>query len=182
LLELSLHILDIVENSLAAGAKLVTIEISEESERDRLSVTISDDGQGMDPAAAARATDPFVTSRTTRRVGLGLSLWQTHVRAWGGDLALESRPGQGTTVRAWFRLSHIDRQPLGDWPRTLAGLIMTRPEVDFLYRHRVDGDEFELDTRQIKAELGLDNLASPQVASFLTEQIAQALRVLGSTA
>ncbi|MEW5913712.1 MAG: ATP-binding protein [Thermodesulfobacteriota bacterium] len=180
--ELSLHILDIVENSLAAGAKLVTIEISEEPRKDRLSVTIRDDGRGMDPESAARATDPFVTSRTSRRVGLGLSLWQAHARAWGGDLNLESAPGRGTTVRAWFRLGHIDRQPLGDWPRTLAGLIATRPGVEFVYRHRVDGDEFELDTRQLKAELDVDSLASPQIASFLVDQIGQALDALGSTA
>lgn len=180
--ELSLHILDVVENSLTAGARLVSIQINEDPEQDRMSVTISDDGRGMTPAEAARAVDPFVTSRTTRRIGLGLSLWQAHARAWDGDLSVQSRPGRGTTVKAWFRLSHIDRQPLGEWPRTLAGLIATRPGVDFLYQHRVGPDEFELDTREIKAELGGENLGSPQVAAFLEEQIAQALAALGSIA
>ncbi len=180
--ELSLHILDVVENSLAAGAKLVTIEISENLEADLMTVVISDDGHGMSPSDAARATDPFVTSRTTRRVGLGLSLWQAHARAWDGDLELSSKPSLGTRVKAWFSLSHIDRQPLGDWPGTITGLIMTRPGVDFLYRHQVGEDEFELDSREIKAELGVEALTDAHVAAFLKDEISQALAALGSTA
>jgi hypothetical protein len=181
-LELSLHILDVVENALTAGADLVSIEIDEQPEDDRITVTISDNGQGMEPELAARAADPFVTSRDTRRVGLGLSLWQANARAWGGDMTVASQPGQGTTVKAWFSLSHIDRQPMGSWPRTLAGLIMTRPGVDFVYRHRVGSQEFELDTRELKSELGPEAMASAQVASFIREQVAQALESLGSTA
>lgn len=180
--ELSLHILDVVENSLAAGAKLITIEITEDPKRDLMTVVISDDGHGMSPSDASRATDPFVTSRTTRRVGLGLSLWQAHARAWDGDLELSSKPGLGTRVKTWFSLSHIDRQPLGDWPSTLTGLIMTRHGVDFLYRHRVGEDDFELDTREIKAELGVETLTDSHLSAFLKKEIAQALSALGSTA
>ncbi|CAO0824151.1 hypothetical protein DFAR_440003 [Desulfarculales bacterium] len=152
--DLSLHILDIVENSLMAGASLVSVAIEEDPESDRIAITVADDGRGMEPKLLARVTDPFVTTRTTRRVGLGLSLMQANACSWGGDLTVQSPPGAGTTVRVWFQRDHIDRPPLGDWPRTLFGLILTHPEVDFRYSHRLGEQEFELDTRD-KANWGL---------------------------
>ena len=180
--ELSLHILDMVENSLAAGAKLIRVEIEEDPEGDTIALTVADDGRGMDRATSVRALDPFFTTRATRRVGLGLSLLQAAAQACGGDLELESDPDSGTRVRAWFRLGHIDRQPLGDWPGTLAGLLLSHPEVDLVYRHRVGGRSFELDTRRIKSELGGDSLGDPAVVGFLRRRVAQALEELGSGA
>jgi hypothetical protein len=180
--ELSLHLLDLVENSLSAGAGLVVVEIEEDRENDLLTLEVIDDGAGMDPAMAARADDPFVTTRTTRRVGLGLSLLRANALNCEGDLKLESRPGRGTRVKAWFRLSHIDRQPLGDWPSTLMGLVLTRPGVEFVYRHRAGGDEFELDTRLLREELGDGALEDPGVIRLLGEQVAQALKQMGSVA
>jgi len=180
--ELSLHILDIMENSLAAGAKLIQVEIEEDPARDRFTLTVSDDGRGMDQATAARALDPFFTTRTTRRVGLGLSLLKANAQACGGDLEVDSHPGSGTRVRAWFQLSHIDRQPLGDWPGTLAGMLLSHPEVDIRYRHRVGDDTFELDTREVKAELGPGALGDPAVVGFLRRQVARALEEMASRA
>ncbi len=178
--ELSLHILDIVENSLMAGAKLVEVQIEEDTVQDRMLIEVRDDGQGMTPEFLARVTDPFVTTRTTRRVGLGLSLLKANARQWGGDLSVQSAPGQGTTVRIWFQLSHLDRPPLGDWPRTLLGLVMTRPGVDFLYRHFVGQDEVELDTRELREELGPEALSDPQVIALLRGQLHDALEGMDS--
>lgn len=180
--ELSLHMLDLIENSLTAGADLIQVEIVEDAAADRLEIEIADNGRGMAPAEAARAADPFYTTRTTRRVGLGLSLMKANAMNCLGDLVLTSSPGHGTTVRAWFSLSHLDRQPLGDWPGTLANLMLTQPGVDFAYRHRVGEDEFELDTRELRRELGEGALGSAGVTALLREQIRQALGQLGSRA
>ncbi|MBI4798950.1 MAG: ATP-binding protein [Desulfarculus sp.] len=177
--DLSLHILDIVENSLMAGARLVEVAMEEDPASDSMAITVSDDGQGMEPQFLARATDPFVTTRTTRRVGLGLSLFKANAANWGGGLEVRSQPGQGTTVRVWFQRGHLDRPPLGDWPRTLCGLILTRQEVDFRYLHRVGEQEFELDTRELREELGPEALADPQVMALVRQQIGEALVQIG---
>lgn len=181
MLELSLHLMDLIENSLMAGAGLVGVAIDEDpAPIDRMRLTIADDGSGMSPEFLAKVTDPFVTTRTTRRIGLGLGLMQANARAWEGDLTVESEAGVGTVVRIWFRRSHIDRPPLGAWAATLIGLIMTRPEADFCYRHRVGEDEFDLSTAELKLELGVDALTDPEVVAFLREQVNQALTALGS--
>ncbi len=180
--ELSLHLMDLVENSTRAGADRVLIEIDEEPEEDRLRLVVSDNGRGMDPGTAAKVTDPFVTSRHSRRVGLGLSLLAANAQASGGGLLVRSESGQGTRVEAVFMLSHIDRQPLGDWPTTLAGMVLASPELDIVYRHRVGGDEFELSTAELAHELGREALADPAVHRWLRGQVAQALERMGSTA
>lgn len=180
--ELALHLLDLLENSLNAGASLISIEIDEQPGDDRLDITIEDNGKGMDAQTVARATDPFFTTRSTRRIGLGLSLMKASAESWGGGLELKSEPGRGTRLHIWFQLGNIDRQPLGDWPGTILGLIMSRPGVDFIYRHRVAGDEFELDTRELRDELGPEALQSPRVINLLKPQVVAALRALGSSA
>jgi hypothetical protein len=151
--DLSLHILDIAENATAAGAQLVEIIIAQDTERDRLEIVIRDNGRGMDPDMLEKAGDPFFTTRTTRRVGLGLSLLQQATREAEGDFFITSKPGQGTEVRATFQASHIDRKPLGDMGSTLVSLILGNPDVDFVYASNFDGEETTLDTRIIKAEL-----------------------------
>lgn len=178
--EISLHLMDIAENSLMAGAGLVEVVIEEDPASDLMRLTIADDGRGMGPEFLARVTDPFVTTRDTRRVGLGLSLMQANARAWGGDLTVESAPGQGTKVTVWFSLTHLDRPPLGDWPGTLFGLILTRQGVEFYYRHKVGEDEIELDTRELKAELGQEALGDPSVIALLREQTREALAQMES--
>jgi hypothetical protein len=172
--------MDVVENSLMAGAVLLRIKIEEDPAADLLRLTIADDGRGMEPEFLARVTDPFVTTRDTRRVGLGLSLLQANAQAWGGDLSVEGYPGRGTTVMVWCRLTHLDRPPLGDWPAILFGLILTRRGVDFVYRHKVGKGEIELDTRKLKAELGEEALDDPAVLALLREQTRQALAQMES--
>jgi len=136
--DLSLHILDVVENCLAASATRVEIAIIEDTERDLLSLEIRDNGRGMDAETCRKALDPFYTTRTTRRVGLGLPLLAQAAREGGGHFELESEPGRGTTVRAVFQRSHPDRKPLGDVAATLETILTGRPELDLQFAHHKD--------------------------------------------
>ena len=138
--DLSLHVLDVVENAVAAAAGRVKISIVEDTSNDRLSLEISDDGKGMDEEMRRRALDPFFTTRTTRRVGLGLPLLAQAARASDGNLELDSAPGRGTTVKAVFRLSHPDRQPLGDLSATLGAILAGRPDLELLFEYEKDGE------------------------------------------
>ncbi len=177
--DLSLHILDIVENSLTAGAKRVEIRIEEDSRADRMEIEIADDGCGMDEETAKQALDPFFTTKTVRRVGLGLPLLAETCRISNGELSLQSRPGKGTKVKATFQHSHIDRKPLGQMEDTLITLVVGHPGVDLLYEHRKDGKVFSLDTRKIKSDLGNVPLNTPKVISVLRSLILSGLEELG---
>ncbi len=150
--DMSLHILDIVENSIRADAKEVEIRIDEDVAADRLEVTIRDDGAGMDQATLEKALDPFFTTKTVRKVGLGLSLFREAARATGGDMTVQSKPGKGTRVKATFQHSHVDRQPLGDLTKTLEILIIANPEVRFRYYHRENGEEYRFDSNGLHPE------------------------------
>lgn len=178
--ELSLHILDVAENALTAGAGLISIEVAESTAEDRLRISIRDDGRGMPPEKMRNIDDPFVTTRTTRRVGLGLSLLAAAARRCEGDIRVSAAPGKGTEVTATFRRSHIDRAPLGDMAATLGMLIMGNPHVDFVYIHRVDDRDFMLDTRELKRELDGVDVSDPVVAVHLTESIRRSLQELAS--
>jgi hypothetical protein len=138
--DLSLHILDIVENSVAASARRIEILIEENRGADRLLLEIRDDGRGMDEKKRRQALDPFFTTRTTRRFGLGIPMLAQAARESGGCLALDSEPGRGTTVRAEFGLSHPDRKPLGDIPGTLSVILAGRSELELVFEYRRDGE------------------------------------------
>ena len=148
--DLSLHILDIVENSLRAQARRVEISVVEDVVNDLLSVEVRDDGRGMSPQACARAADPFFTTKPGRKVGLGLALLARAAREAGGEFHISSGPGTGTTVRATFRRSHPDRKPLGDLSATLKTLVVGHPEVDFVFEQRVGATVNRLDTRELR--------------------------------
>ncbi len=151
--ELSMHILDLAQNSIAAGANYIEIEVDADYAKDLLKISIRDNGKGMEPKFLAKVKDPFITTRSTRRIGLGIPMFNEAALAAGGGLELESEPGIGTTLVATFELSHIDRVPLGDMVSTLIALIAANPDIDFKYVHNKDGKEFILDTRKIKSEL-----------------------------
>jgi len=136
--DLSLHILDIVENSISASANRIEILIAEDTHRDLLCLEIKDNGKGMDAEARVRALDPFFTTRTTRRVGLGLPLLAQAARESGGKLEITSEPGRGTTIKAVFQLSHPDRKPLGDIAETLRTILSGRPELDLQFEYKRD--------------------------------------------
>jgi hypothetical protein len=176
--DLSLHILDVAENSIAAKARTVTIRLDEDSRQNRLVLEIIDDGRGMDEETKRRALDPFFTTKTTRKVGLGLSLLAEAARAAAGRFRLDSRPGQGTHVTAVFQLSHIDRKPLGDIVQTLVTLILGNSQTEFIYRHAVDGKQFEFDTRDLREELDGAAINSPDIIRIIKNKLQEGLASL----
>lgn len=170
--EISLNILDIAENSVRAKASLIYVTVKENIAEDILSFTIKDNGCGMDAEMVKRVSDPFVTTRTTRKVGLGISLLKAAAQQTGGDVFLESELGVGTTITATFTYSHIDRQPLGDIASAMVSLISMNPDIDFIYTHVYNSEEFTLDTRELKAVLGEEvKLNDPNVAVWIGEYI-----------
>jgi anti-sigma regulatory factor (Ser/Thr protein kinase) len=172
--ELSLHILDVLENALEAGATQVTLSIVEDLEADRLAIVVEDNGRGMDAQTAGRALDPFFTTRATRHVGLGLPLFAAAAQRCDGELKLTSAPGQGTKVTATFRHSHLDRAPLGNMTDTLLAFLLGNPGgLELRYRHRVGDRTFELDTAAIRAELGEIPFSHPAVRQWLHDYIAE---------
>ena len=148
--ELALNVLDIAENSLAAGAKLIGITLDARFRDDVFSLCIEDDGCGMDAEMLARVTDPFTTTRTTRKVGMGLPLFKFSAESTGGRFEIRSEKGKGTRVFAEYRISHIDRIPLGDFGGVVLQLITMNPEVDFVVRVRSEETEGELVRAYIK--------------------------------
>jgi len=181
-LELALHILDIAENSIRAGAKLVRILIREDAARNLLRIRITDNGHGMSPEERQKALDPFYTTKTVRRIGMGLPLLSDAAERTGGMMSLRSRPGVGTAVSAEFGLSHIDRQPMGDITSALIAIIVGNPDIDIIYRHEVQGRTYLLDTRNIKEALEDVPLNHPEVTGFLREHITEGLRDIGAAA
>ncbi len=176
--ELSLHILDIAENGITAGADCIHILVEEARSDDRLKIVIRDNGRGLPPEKLDKLTDPFVTTRTTRRVGLGLPLLATAAQRCNGVLTVDTKPNKGTEVTATFQYSHIDRAPMGDIAATLTMLIMGNPEIDFVYTHIIDGNDFNLDTREIKKDMHDLSLTDPMVIHHLTDSIRSSLRQL----
>lgn len=168
-----MHVMDIAQNAVAAGAAHTRITFWLDEEKDRLDLVVEDDGQGMTPQQAQAALDPFYTSRTTRKVGLGLPLLRLTAQLTGGDVSIESTPGKGTRVNAWFCLSHIDRPPLGDMAGTISALMQANPGREFCYTLHVNEKSFAVDSREIKQILGGVSLAQPEVALFLREYIQE---------
>jgi hypothetical protein len=170
--ELSLHILDAIENSLEAGATLIELTIQEDWDADRLTITIRDNGRGMSEEQLVRASDPLFTTRSTRHVGLGIPLFKAAAQRCNGSLSITSQLGKGTTLEATFQHSHIDRAPLGDLTGTLLAIILSG-SCDVHYVHRVDGREFAFHTADIRAELGETPLTHPTVRRWLEEFITE---------
>lgn len=175
-----MHILDVAENGIAAGASLIEVIVDEEPEEDRLFITIADNGRGMDADFLRRVLDPFVTTRVTRKVGMGLSLFQQSAQEADGDLEIESSPGNGTVVRVHMSYGHIDRRPMGAMAETMVTLIQGSPEVDFKYVHKHGSEEFVLDTRTIKSELEDVPINNLEVIGFLRESIRMGLKEIGA--
>jgi len=169
--DLSLHVLDIAENSIAAGASHVEIRVRESRQEDRLSIEIFDDGRGMSEDMLQKATDPFFTTRTTRRVGLGLSLFEQAAKRAGGEFKIASSPGAGTKVTGVFQYRHVDRQPLGDMDQTLLALVVGNPQIELTYLHQAGDSEISFSTREIKAQLGDIPINSPKGISAVRKSV-----------
>lgn len=171
--ELSLNVLDVAENSVRADASLVEITVSADVVKDHLSIVIQDNGCGMTQQQISQVTDPFFTSRTTRKVGLGVPFFKYAAESAGGTFDITSTVGVGTTVRATFVLSHIDRMPLGDMTSTIHNLIVYHAEIDFVYRYEYNEKSFTLDTREFREILGDVSLAEPEVSNYIKEFLTE---------
>ncbi len=171
--EISLHILDIVQNSVVAGATKIGVDICEDTTNDTLTVTITDNGCGMSEEFLKKVVDPFTTKRTTRKVGLGIPLFKLAAENTGGSFEIKSKLGEGTVVKAVFGHSHIDRQPLGDMAETMLGLFTSYENIDFLYRHGLNGNLFEVDTSELKNVLGDVPFSTPEVYLWLSEYLKE---------
>lgn len=178
--ELSLHILDIFQNSLSAGAENIGVTVDIDTRRDRILLSISDDGCGMDSAMLALVTDPFTTSRQTRTVGLGLPLLKQAAQAAGGELSISSEPKVGTTVSASFGLHHIDRMPIGDMASTVAAMAASLGSCELTFTQRLDQRSFTFDTREIREVLGSEvALSEGSVLNWIKENIEEEYAELG---
>jgi len=181
--ELSLNILDIAQNSISADATLVEIDVEENCSTDRIIICVKDNGKGMSEDFLKSVEDPFITTRTTRKIGLGISFFKEAAEMTGGSICLESEPGIGTTVTATFVMSHIDRQPIGDLTETIITLVTLNTEIDFIIRYKVNENEFVFSTQEIKELLGEDaSLNSPQIVVFLTEYVREHIENLSGGA
>lgn len=169
--ELALHILDIAENSIEADAGCVEITVVENTLTDRLNITIQDNGKGMDSATVAKVTDPFVTHRTTRKVGLGIPLLKFAAESTNGSLSIKSEVGKGTTLTVDFQRSHIDRMPLGDLASTFMTLVISHSEARWIFHYIVDSARFDFDNEPIKAELGDVSICEPEVLAYIKETL-----------
>ena len=170
--ELSLHLLDIAQNSVSAGARHIDLSLEEDGTRD-CRMTVADDGRGMTAEFLAQVTDPFTTTRTTRKVGLGLPLLRLMAEQTGGHMEIESQVGVGTTVTALFKAGHIDCPPPGDLPSTVALLIQGAPEVEWTYRHTTPKGSATLDTRELRDILGDVPLSEPAVTQWIREYLQE---------
>ncbi len=174
--DLSLHILDIAENSANAGASFIRILIAENSAQDLLTITIEDNGRGMTDDFVRNVLDPFCTTRTTRKVGLGLSLLAQSARETGGDIRIASAPGKGTVVSADFRRNHVDMKPLGNLAETMTTLIAGNPRIDFLFRYVRNGSEYNIDTRELRIVLEDVPINSAEVLTAIRSDLLEALK------
>lgn len=167
--ELALHLLDIAENGVAANASNISISILEDTEQDRLQMSVQDDGKGMDQATVSRVIDPFVTSRTTRKVGLGIPLLKAAAESCNGGLQITSELGKGTRLEVDFQLNHIDRMPMGDLAATWMNLLIGYPQVHWIFSYVRDEQRFIFDDHSVKQELDGIPLSDPFVIGFLRE-------------
>lgn len=178
--ELSLHILDVLENSVEAGATRIELLIEEDLRRDILGITVADNGRGMSEDMVKRVLNPFVTTRKTRHVGLGLPLFAAAAQRCNGDLTIRSQIGVGTIVTATFQYGHIDRAPLGDVAGTVLAVVLSERPVDVYYRHTRDGRTSELDTAEVRRELGNVPLSHPLVREWLETTLREGLAGLSA--
>ena len=173
---LSLNILDIVQNSIRARADEISIEIKESVISNVYRIIITDNGTGIPEEIIGKVTDPFVTTRTKRKMGLGLPLLKYHAELAGGGMKITSETGKGTKITADFIFYHIDRQPLGDIIGTIIILLASNQEINFIYRHITDKGEYRFSSKETKEYLevdSFDNVLLKDIASMISENLKE---------
>ncbi|WP_372639433.1 ATP-binding protein [Ancylomarina sp.] len=168
---MSEHIMDIIQNSVSANATLVELEIIEDVKNDNYKLIFKDNGCGMSEEVLVKVADPFFTSRTTRKVGLGISLLKQNAEQTGGSLNIWSKEGEGTEVEVVFSHSNIDRPVLGNIAETIMLLVGANPEMDFLYKHTTPQGEYVFDTKEVKEVLEGISLSDPNILVYVKEMI-----------
>lgn len=171
--ELSLNVLDVANNSVRANASLIVIKITIDTKADTMSILIEDNGKGMTPKQLKQVEDPFFTTRTTRKVGLGVPFFKLAAEASGGSFSITSTEGKGTSVLAVFGYSNIDRMPLGDITSTMHTLITLNSNIDFVYHYKVNEREFILDTREFREIIGNISFSTKEVSSYIKEYLEE---------
>lgn len=171
--DISLYVLDLVQNSLRAKAESISISVKDSLFEDCVKIVIEDDGCGMSPELLAKVTEPFTTTRTTRETGMGIPLFQMAAQLTGGSFQIDSVLGQGTTLRGVFVRSHVDTPPLGDMAETLVTLIHGAPDVNFLYCYETDSQAQTFDTKEIKEILEDVPLNTPDVLNWIREHLKE---------
>ncbi len=179
--DLSLHILDIMQNSLAAGAKLIDVEIAENKTENIYTICINDNGKGMSAHMLSKVTDPFFTTRTTRKVGLGIPLLKENAERTGGKFEISSLQGEGTVIKATFVMNHFDRQPLGDIAGVIVLTAASNPAVRIKYVHSTCSGSYTFDTSEIMGVLGNTPVNNAEIISFLKEMINDNLENINYT-
>jgi anti-sigma regulatory factor (Ser/Thr protein kinase) len=179
--ELAEHILDIANNSVRAKATLIEISINEDFENDLYTLIIKDNGSGIPPDMIEKVCDPFHTSRTTRKVGLGLPLLKMNAEQAEGHFSLTSEVGAGTSVKAAFKHKNVDRPAIGDIAGILTMLATTDPKIDVVYIHTNQSNDYIFDTREIKKELDDIPLTNPEVMRFIKEMVKENLESINYT-
>lgn len=176
--ELSLNVMDVAQNSVRAEASLVTITVEESDKNDSLSISIEDNGCGMTEEQVSQVIDPFFTTRTTRKVGLGVPLFKLSAEQTGGSFEIRSKLGEGTVTTARYVKSHVDMTPLGDINSTVEILIRCNPQIDFVFTRTNDNGSFTLDTREIRAVLEGVSLDTPDVTEWIRQYLEEQTQIL----
>ena len=165
--------MDVAQNSVRAEATLVYITVEESDKDDFLNITISDNGCGMTEEQVQQVTDPFFTTRTTRKVGLGVPLFKMSAEQTGGSFNIQSEVGKGTKTSAVYVKSHVDMTPLGDINSTVSILIRCNPDIDFVYSRSTDKGSFTLDTRELREVLQGVSLDTPDVIEWIEQYLEE---------
>ncbi len=176
--ELSLNVMDVAQNSVRAEASLVTITVEESDKNDSLSISIEDNGCGMTEEQVSQVIDPFFTTRTTRKVGLGVPLFKLSAEQTGGSFEIRSKLGEGTVTTARYVKSHVDMTPLGDINSTVEILIRCNPQIDFVFTRSNDNGSFTLDTRELRAVLEGVSLDTPDVTEWIRQYLEEQTQIL----
>ena len=171
--ELSLNILDIAQNSIVAGASLTEILVKEDTVRNELLIGIYDNGKGMTEEQVRNVQDPFFTTRTTRKVGMGIPLFKMAAEQTGGSFTITSQVGVGTKVEALFKTDSIDFTPLGDMASTISTIVCMNEDKDFIYTRKVDDVEFKFSSADIKTILDGVPLSEPSVINWVEGYISE---------
>lgn len=177
--ELAMHVYDLMENSTAANSTEVSLTIRDSIKDNIYAFTIIDNGKGMTPEFMAKVTDPYTTSRTTRKVGLGLPLIKMNTENCGGGMKLQSEVGKGTRLDFWFQHNHWDRPPMGDLAGTIVMLCAAHEDIHIIYKHITDQDEFVFDTAEIHEALDGMSMNDVKVMGWLKDMIQENLEEIG---